>query len=125
MALSLTVQAGYLVDNTQKKTIISGRLVLGGSGNYPAGGVPLDSVLLALPEANTNSGVRSCLLWDENGVNAYIFTRIPSTGNMMILQVPVNGSLTTAAPLNQLPSSTNMQGIGSAIHFECHLLRNA
>ncbi len=125
MALALTVQAGYLVDNTQKKIIISGRMVLGGTGNYPVGGVPLDSVLLALPEANTNTGVRSCLMWDESGVNSYIFTRIPSTGTMMILQVPVNGSLTTAAPLNQLPSSTNMQSIGSAIHFECRIRRNA
>lgn len=125
MALSLTVQAGYLVENLQKTIKISGRLVLGGTGNYPAGGVPLDSVLLALPEANTNSGVRSCLLWDESGINSYIFTRIPSSGLMMILQVPVNGSLTTAAPLNQLPSSTNMQSIGSAIHFEAYFLRNA
>jgi hypothetical protein len=125
MAVVLTVQAGYLVDNTQKKIIIEGRMVLGGSGNYPAGGVPLDSVLLALPEANTNSGVFSCLMWDESGVNSYIFTRIPSTGTMMILQVPVNGSLTTAAPLNQLPSSTNMSNIGSAIHFIAHFKRNA
>lgn len=127
MALALQVQPGYLVDNTQKKIIISGRLVLTGTvgGVYPVGGVPLDSVLLALPEATTNSGVRSCLLWDESGIGAYIFTRIPSTGAMMILEVPVNGSLTTAAPLTQIPSSTNMLNIGSAIHFEAHFLRNA
>ncbi len=125
MALALTVQAGYDVDNTQKFVVIEGKMVLGGTGNYPAGGVPLDAVLLALPEATTNSGVRSCEMWDESGVNSYIFTRIPSTGTMMILQVPVNGSLTTAAPLNQLPSSTNMQSIGSAIHFRARFKRNA
>jgi len=124
---TLSVVAGYTVDNTQKKVIISGRLTIGGgaSGTYPVGGIPLDSVLLALPEATTNSGIKSCLLWDESGVGSYVFTRIPSTGNMMILQVPPTGSLTTAAPLQQIPSSTNMQSIGSAIHFEAHMLRNA
>ena len=127
MSLALVVQAGYDVDNTQKNIIINGRIVITGGigGVYPVGGIPLDSVLLALPEATTNSGVRSCLLWDESGVGAYIFTRIPSTGAMMILEVPVNGSLTTAAPLTQIPSSTNMQSIGSAIHFEARFRRNA
>ena len=35
MALALTVQAGYLVDNTQKCTIISGRMLITDTGNYP------------------------------------------------------------------------------------------
>jgi hypothetical protein len=127
MALAtLTVKAGYLVDNTQKKIIINGFLLVATFGStYPVGGIPLDSVLLALPEATTNSGVRRCIITSAAG-SGYIYQRIASTGKMMILQVPVNGSLTTAAPLNEIPSGTNMQGIvNDTIDFEAELLRNA
>ena len=125
-AVTITVQPGYLVDNTQKKIIISGRLVCGpAAGAYPVGGPALDSVLLALPEVTTNSGVRRCILTSDTGTG-YIYQRIPSTGNMMILQVPPNGSLTTAAPLQQIPSNTNMQGVANDfINFEATFLRNA
>jgi hypothetical protein len=103
---------------------IQGTITVSGTP-YPAGGIPLDSVLLALPEAVTNSGVRRCILTSLKGTG-YIYQRIASTGKMMILQVPVNGSLTTAAPLNELPSSTNMQGIQQdVIDFEAEFLRNA
>ena len=91
---------------------------------YEAGGVPLDAVLLALPEAQTNSGVLYCRMWDNSG-QGYIFQRIPSTKTMMILQVPPSGSLTTAAPLQQLPSSTTLAGLFGAIGFEAGFLRNA
>jgi hypothetical protein len=129
MPLSLQVQAGYLVDNTQKKIVIAGQLKVIGSGNYPVGGIPLDAVLLALPEATTNSGVRRCPLLSLLGTG-YIYQRIPGatpgTGTMMVLQVPPNGSLTTAAPLQQIPSSTNMQGVqNDLIDFEAEFLRNA
>lgn len=120
---SLAVNPGYIVDNTQKLIQIHGSLVLSGTV-YEAGGVPLDSVLLALPEVTTNSGVAFCILTDDTG-SGYIFQRIPSTGTMMILQVPPSGSLTTAAPLQQLPSNTNLQGIGTRIHFDCAFRRNA
>ena len=119
----VTVSAGYLVDNTQKLVQIHGALVISGA-TYPVGGIPLDSVLLALPEATTNSGVAYCILTDDTG-SGYIFQRVPSTGNMMILQVPPSGSLTTAAPLQQLPSSTNLLGIGTRIHFDAAFKRNA
>jgi hypothetical protein len=119
----LTVNPGYVVDNTQKLVQIHGSLVLSGTV-YEAGGVPLDSVLLALPEATTNSGVLYCILTDDTG-SGYIFQRIPSTGAMMILQVPPNGSLTTAAPLQQLPSNSNLQGVGARIHFDVAFRRNA
>lgn len=122
----LTVQAGYNVDNTQKRIHLFARLVVGAVGStYPVGGIPLDSVLLALPEITTNSGVKFCLIASGLG-SGYIYQRIPSTGKMMILQVPVNGSLTTAAPLNQIPSSTNMQGIiNDQIDIWATFLRNA
>lgn len=125
---TLQVNAGYLVDNTQKKIIISGTISVlpaNGTGTYPVGGIPLDSVLLALPEVTTNSGVRRCILNSLTGTG-YIYQRIAATGAMMILQIPVNGSLTTAAPLNQIPSSTNMQGISNdLIDFECEVKRNS
>jgi lipoprotein signal peptidase len=120
---ALTVNAGYIVDNSQKFVIIRGSMVLSGTV-YEAGGVPLDAVLLALPEATTNSGVAWCIMTDDTG-SGYIFQRIASTGAMMILQVPPNGSLTTAAPLQQLPSSTNLSNIGNRIHFEAGFKRNA
>ena len=119
----LTVNPGYIVDNTQKLIHIHGALVINGTV-YEAGGIPLDSVLLALPEATTNSGVAYCILTDDTG-SGYVFQRIPSTGTMMILQVPPSGSLTTAAPLQQLPSSTSLQGIGTRIHFDVAFKRNA
>jgi hypothetical protein len=120
----LTVAAGYLVDNTQRKVIISGRLNVSGT-TYPVGGIPLDSVLLALPEATTNSGVRRCILTSDNGTG-YIYQRISATGNLMILQIPPNGSLTTAAPLQQVPSNINLQGVNNdGINFSAEFLRNA
>jgi hypothetical protein len=127
MALAtLSVSAGYLVDNTQKKIIISGQIkVSSASSTYPSGGIPLDSVILALPEATTNSGVRRCILTSDTGTG-YIYQRIPASKTMMILQVPPNGSLTTAAPLQEIPSGTNLQGVvNDIINFEAELLRNA
>jgi hypothetical protein len=120
---TLTVNPGYIVDNTQKLIQIHGSLFVNGTV-YEVGGIPLDSVLLALPEVTTNSGVKYCILTDDTG-SGYIFQRIPSTGNMMILQVPPSGSLTTASPLQQLPSSTNLQGLFTRIHFDAAFLRNA
>jgi hypothetical protein len=123
MSLATLSVGAYSVDNSQKYVIIRGYLTISGTV-YEVGGIPLDSVLLALPEATTNSGVAWCMLWDDVG-SGYIFQRILSTGTMMILQVPPSGSLTTAAPLQQLPSSTNLQGIGQRIHFEAGFRRNS
>lgn len=122
--MAVVIQAGYTVDNTQKKTIVNGTLKITDT-TYPVGGPALDSVLLALPEVTTNSGVRRCLCTSLTGTG-YVYQRIAATGKLMILQVPVNGSLTTAAPLNQIPSSTNMNGINNdVIDFEAEFLRNA
>lgn len=113
-------------DNTQKRIQIYGQInVTPANGIYPAGGIPFDSVLLAQPGVTTNSGIKFTIIQSATG-SGYIYQRIPSTGAMMILQVPVNGSLTTAAPLNQIPSSTNMQGIvNDVIEFHATVLRNA
>jgi hypothetical protein len=127
MALgTLTVAAGYQIDNTQKRIHLYARLQFSApTDTYPAGGVPLDSVLLAIPEITTNSGVRFTDIQSEAG-SGYIYQRIPATGRMMILQVPPNGSLTTAAPLQQIPSSTNMNGVyNDNIAIHATFLRNA
>jgi len=125
MALcTIVINTGANIDNTQKRQYLHGTLSIQGSV-YPAGGVPLDSVLLAFPGITTLSGVARCVCMSDLG-SGYIYQRIPSTGTLMILQVPPNGSLTTAAPLQQIPSNTNMQGINAdVINFEAQFIRNA
>jgi hypothetical protein len=120
----ITVSAGYTVDETQKLITLYGTLVVG-AGNYAAGGLTLDSVLLALPEgAKTNTGVLSCQIASRSG-SGYVYQRL-SNGKMMILQVPPNGSLTTAAPLQEIPTSTNLQGVqNDSIAFIASWKRNA
>ena len=92
---------------------------------YPAGGIALDAVLLALPQVTTAGGVQVADIQSKSG-SGYLYQRIGSTGKMMVLQVPPNGSLTTAAPLQQFPSSGNVQGIVNDNIF-CHavFIRNA
>lgn len=129
MALSIQINPGVKFDNTQKFIRIQGTCQVIGTGNYPAGGLPWDSVLLALPDCTTNSGVRRTIFTSLTG-SGYIYQRVGvlngTTGTMMILQIPPNGSLTTAAPLQQIPSSTNMQGIqADVIDFEAEVIRNA
>lgn len=110
-------------DNTQKRITLYCQLQVAGQ-TYPAGGIPLDAVLLADPGVTTNSGVKWTDIRSDSG-SGYIYQRIPSTGNMMILQVPPNGSLTTAAPLQQIPSSLNLQGIiNDVIACRATFLRN-
>lgn len=119
----IQVQSGYITDNSQRLLRIQGTLKVVGTSYIP-GGLALDSVLLALPEATTNSGVRRCIITSLNGTG-YIYQRL-SNGKMMILQVPVNGSLTTAAPLNEIPASTNLQGVNNdVLDFEAEFIRNA
>ena len=127
MALAtLSVVSGYQLDNTQKRIHLYCQLQLSSAAaTYPAGGIPLDAVLLALPEITTNSGVKWTDIRSDAG-SGYIYQRIPSTGTMMIMFVPNNGSLTTGAPLQQIPSNLNMQGIYNDV-IACHatFLRNA
>lgn len=119
----IVVQSGYITTIDQRRLTIQGTLKVVGASYIP-GGLTLDSVLLALPEATTNSGVRRCILTSLTGTG-YIYQRL-SNGKMMILQVPVNGSLTTAAPLNEIPASTNLQGVNNdVIDFEAEFIRSA
>ena len=121
---TLSVQSGYTVDNTQRLVKIIGTIVCTGT-TYPVGGIPLDSVLLAIPEVTTNSGVLRCTLQSKTGTG-YIYQRIAATGKMMVLQVPPSGSLTTASPLQQFDSAQNTQGINNdLIDFEAYFKRNS
>jgi hypothetical protein len=118
---------GPIQSNDQRTQTFYGRLQVSGfSDTYPVGGMALDSVLLAALLPNSNSAPIRVVLYSENG-SGYIYQRIPSTGKLMVLQVPVNGSLTTAAPLNQLPSSANsLSGVfNDVIGFEATYLRNS
>ena len=126
MALCTLTITNVQYDNTQKRQHIYGQInVTPANGSYPVGGIAFDSVLLALPGVTTNSGVKFTQIQSGAG-SGYIYQRIPSTGKMMILQVPPSGSLTTAAPLQEIPSNTNMQGVvNDVIEFHATVFRNA
>ena len=126
MALVTLTVSKLAFDNTQKRQHIYGQInVSPANGSYPVGGISFDSVLLANSEVFTNSGVKFTQIQSAAGTG-YIYQRIPSTGKMMILQVPPSGSLTTAAPLQEIPSNTNMQGVvNDIIEFHATVLRNS
>jgi hypothetical protein len=110
--------------NDQRFQTFKGKLTVG-PGTYPVGGLALDSVFLAtlLPTGGTKP--RTCWLASLTG-SGYIYQRIDSTGNMMVLQVPPSGSLVTAAPLQQLQSGSTLSAVqADVIEFECSYLRNA
>lgn len=126
MALCTLTLSNLRFDNTQTRQHIYGQInVTPATGTYPNGGIPFDSVLLAQAGVTTNSGVRFTEIQSTAG-SGYIYQRIAATGSMMILQVPPSGSLTTAAPLQQIPSNTDMHGIvNDVIEFHATVLRNA
>lgn len=102
---TLSVVAGSpVVDNTQRYQIFDCKLAVSARlDDYIGGGLVLDSVLAAALLPNSNQApVRADII--SAAGSGYIYQRIAATGKMMILQVPVNGSLTTAAPLNELPN---------------------
>lgn len=123
MAALVTVAANPTIDNTQKLGHVYCTLQISNSG-YTPGGLTLDSVLLGVPGVTTNSGIKYAVIQSQSG-SGYIYQRL-SNGKLMILQVPPNGSLTTAAPLQEIPASLNMQGIANDV-ITCHFafLRNA
>lgn len=122
MPLALTVGL-YTATNDQKTTTISGRMTITGSGNYPAGGFTLDSVIKAIPECQ--GAIMRVVVTSDVG-SGYIYQRIPTTGKLMPLQVPPSGSLTTAAPLQQVPSTLDQNTFASEVlNFVATILRNS
>jgi hypothetical protein len=73
------------------------------NGVYPVGGLPFNSVVAAALLPTSNTGILRAIVQSAAG-SGYIYQWIKATGTLMILQVPPSGSLTTAAPLQQIPS---------------------
>lgn len=122
MALALTV-SGYTVTNDQRTETISGRMLITGTGNYPAGGLDLDSVIKAIPEC---TGTIMRVLVTSDVGSGYIWQRISATGKLMGLQVPPSTSLTTASPLQQLPSTVSNTTLqNEALNFVATIKRNS
>lgn len=126
MALVTLTLTSVEYDNSQKRIKVYGNVsVSPASGTYPVGGIAFDSVVLALPGVTTNSGVKYAQIQSAAGTG-YIYQRIAATGKMMILQVPPTASLTTAAPLQEIPSGTDMHGVvNDTIQFKAEVLRNS
>jgi hypothetical protein len=112
--------------NDQRFQRYVGTLTIGpAGGTYSPGGLPLDSVLQAFLLPQTNLPPLRVTVTSDTG-SGYIYQRIAATGKLMILQVPLSGSLTTAAPLSEvLAGNTLSQVNNDVISFEAVYLRNA
>lgn len=120
----LTVQLGNAnPDNTQRREIWRGTILVG-SGTYSPGGLALDSALGAACLPKSNLPPERVLLMSKKG-SGYIYQRIAATGNMMILQVPLTGSLATAAPLVELLAGSTLSAVqADQIDFVAEYTRN-
>jgi hypothetical protein len=118
----ITVAGGFTQTNDQRIQRFIGTLSIGPVGStYVPGGIPLDSVLLAALIPTSNSAPLRVTLDSSTG-SGYIYQRITSTGKLMILQVPLTGSLTTAAPLVEMLAGTVVPN--TLINFVAEYLRN-
>lgn len=111
-------------DNTQKKEIWNGTILVG-AGTYNPGGLDFINAFraAALPKSNV-SPIR--VVFTSGKGSGYIYQYIESTGKMMVLQVPLTGSLTTAAPLVELLAGSTLSAVqADAIDFQVEFLRNS
>lgn len=123
MAQAAIVLGGFHGSNDQRFEEYIGTLTVG-PGTYSPGGLALDAVLQAALLPKTNSKPLLCILTSRTG-SGYIYQRIASTGNMMILQVPLTGSLTTAAPLVELLAGSQLSQVqNDIIEFQVIYERN-
>src|SRR5579864_6469339 len=101
MAVAAITVSSVVQTNDQRTQRFYATLKIGNVGDsYTPGGLALDSVLQAalLPTSN-----QAPIYVSVTGAQiGYIYQRIPSTGKLMILEVPPSGSLTTQAPLQEL-----------------------
>lgn len=115
---------GLRQDNTQTYQWFDGLLSLSAFGDtYPVGGIP---IIAALRAACMPTGpLKSLMVWSAAG-SGYIYDFIDATGTIMVLQVPPTGSLTSAAPLQQLGSNANsLSGVfEDTIRFRAQYVRN-
>lgn len=121
---TLSVKPGFTQSNDQRTQTFWGTLLVSAPTDiYPVGGFVLDSVLAAACLPTSNTGLIG--FQAQGSGSGYIYQRIPSTGRLMVLQIPPNGSLTTAAPLQQYPSQQVSGIFADTIGFEAVYLRNA
>jgi hypothetical protein len=121
---TLTVSGGLSgtkQTNDQRIQRFYGTLSMPITSTYVPGGIPLDSVLQATLLPTSNSAPIRVTLMSLTG-SGYIYQRIAATGKMMILQVPLTGSLTTAAPLVEMLAGTVVPN--ENIDFVAEYLRN-
>lgn len=123
--LKISRPPAVVIDNLQHSQEISCQMVVIPGTGYEVGGIPFDSVILKQSGVQTNSGVREALIWSTLGTG-YIYQRSP-TGNLIILQVPPTGSLTTAAPLQQLSSAAGSlsEVQNDILQVKCWVNRNS
>jgi hypothetical protein len=112
----ITVNAAVVQDNTQRIQRFLGTLTIGPAGaTYPAGGIPIQAVLAAALLPTSTLGPITLGLLSTLGTG-YIYSYIPSTGKVQILEVPPSASLTTAGPLQQLGSGANsLSGVAADV----------
>lgn len=125
----ITVRPGFVQDNLQHSQLFTGELTIGPrDSTYPAetGGIPALAALVAALFPTTNANPHAVQLWSTTG-SGYIYTYIKSTGNIQIFEVPPSGSLTTAAPLQELGSNSESLSAVSTdiIQFAVWFRRNA
>ena len=121
----IVVGGGFTQTNDQRTQKFYGTLTIGNPGDsYIPGGLPLKLALASALMPNTN---RDPIRIKVDGANmGYIYQYIPSTGKLMILEVPPSGSLTTQAPLQELNAGDTLSAVqADAISFEATYLRNA
>jgi hypothetical protein len=119
----ITVQGGVIQTQDQRIQRFMGKLNLGPiASTYVPGGIPLDSVLLAALLPTSNLPPVRVELFSDTG-SGYIYQRVAATGKLMILQVPLTGSLTTAAPLVEMLAGTVVPN--ENISFNAQYLRNS
>ncbi len=121
---ALTIQlVGPNPDNTQKKEIFQGTILVG-SGTYSPGGLVLDAALQAACLPKSNSAPLRVILMSAKG-SGYIYQRIAATGRMMVLQTPLSGSLTTAVPLSELLAGRTLSAVqADSLNFWAEYARN-
>lgn len=121
---AITIAAGFTQTNDMRIQRFLGTLTINAQ-TYTAGGLALDSVLLAALLPQSNRPPLRVVLTSQNGLG-YIYQRINSSGKLMILQVPPAGSLVTAAPLQEILAGLSLSVVATdVIQFEAQYLRNS
>jgi hypothetical protein len=123
MAVAVLVIGGHEGTNDQRFERHVGTFTVG-AGTYVPGGLQLASVLQSTVFPKSNSNPFGVMMYSQTG-SGYIYQYIKSTGCVMIMQVPLTGSLTTAAPLVEVLAGSNLSQVqNDVIFFEAIYRRN-